>query len=524
MTSAKGSAGKAPPDAPATAFGVDWAGVTGQWEGLLTSVGSSVGSLLPVPDPGSLAAAAGQRQIAAAPTEKRAAAGHKRAKKRTSTQGALPESSVLPTASQNGSEQAPGLAAQSHTGETLRPAEPAPVPHSVGKESANQKPQAREREKHRTILKEKAEDEAYARKPHRTSPVLITTKPTQSPKMSKLYLALTSSAEDADVDKEVSDARVGQHAALLRGLTQSSSHASTDVGSRFTSLGHEEWLVSRQLPGSGTVASRRRTTGRRALLSKPLDKSGAASPRGGAPSLEKAAAERSPDAEISGTVQSNSNPSQPLYPYTDAEYISQYDMYDGGLPPQARAPLHPDNVTLTFVVSNMSAENIPSSDKFGKSDAFIQARYGSIIRKTKFNKNVANCSWSETFEFVFPKRQADAIVEGGRNDSLHTSLAISLMDHDTFGSDFLGQADIDLREVLTLDEAGQDFTIQLIDHGELVTDNSGNTTLIRLHIAKMPNPHVGWVQPTLGERCFRGALQHRDFVLVRRAKLSMQAA
>jgi hypothetical protein len=89
---------EAPPQAPpSAAFGVSWADVTGQWEGLITSVGSSVGGLLPVVEPGSLVAGTAtswtkrpQARIASAPhADGRKAGDQRNAKKRSEHQTAL---------------------------------------------------------------------------------------------------------------------------------------------------------------------------------------------------------------------------------------------------------------------------------------------------------------------------------------------------------------------------------------------------------------------------------------------------
>ena len=90
--------GEAAPQAPpSAAFGVSWADVTGQWEGLITSVGSSVGGLLPVVEPGSLVAGTAtsltkrpQARIASAPhADGRKPGDQRNAKKRSEHKAAL---------------------------------------------------------------------------------------------------------------------------------------------------------------------------------------------------------------------------------------------------------------------------------------------------------------------------------------------------------------------------------------------------------------------------------------------------
>lgn len=305
--------------------------------------------------------------------------------------------------------------------------------------------------------------------------------------MSKLHLALTSSADGEGTEKKASEVTVGHQANQLRILSNSNFHATRYGNTQISEAEQEERLLSRPVPDSSLVGSElshlpERGARDRTVLAR------------GAEGMEA----MNPDAEMGPNklVCADCVSSEAVYPCTEAMVIPQRDIYDGGLPPEARAPLQADNLTKTFVVSSLSAENIPSTDRYGKSDAFVQARCGPVIRRSKTKKNVTSCSWEdEVLVFIFPQHVVDAVLQG---DYAESSLSISLLDEDAFGCDFIGHADIDLVQILGLKDDGQDFALQLSNHGELVTDHAGQMTRIFLHIERARSAHEGWTHPTLG--------------------------
>ena len=310
--------------------------------------------------------------------------------------------------------------------------------------------------------------------------------------MSKLHTALTSSVGVAGVDSKVS---VGRQAAKLRSLSKNDVHTS----SRFSDAGHEDWVRSRAVPGSSLTGSRSKPAESKARKSAALERTA----EGDEPAM--------PDADkcANAPACADSLPPEALYPCTDAVHIPQRDIYDAGFPPEARAPLHRHNMTLAFAVSKLSAENIKGLDRSGKSDAFVQVRCGPIIQKSTTKKNVADCTWEdEVLVFILPPHVIDAVLEGRHEEN---SLSLSLFDKDAFSSDFIGHADIDLLQIVNSKEDGQDFSLQLSSNGELVTNEAGKITRIFLHIEREPDPHEGWMQPTLG-RCCLGPLHTLEAV------------
>lgn len=310
--------------------------------------------------------------------------------------------------------------------------------------------------------------------------------------MSELHLALKSSVDVAGVDSKVSHVPVGRQAAKLRSLSKNDVHTS----SRFSDAGHEDWARLRAVPGSSLTGSRSKSAEIKARKSESaaLDRT----TEGHEPAMPDA------DERANAPACADSLPPEALYPCTDAVHIPQRDIYDAGFPPEARAPLHRHNMTLTFAVSKMSAENIKCFDRYGKSDAFVQARCGPIIQRSTTKKNAVDCTWEdEVLVFILPPHVVDAILEGRHEEN---SLSLSLFDEDAFGSDFIGHADIDLLQIVNSKGGGQDFSLQLSSNGELVTDEAGKTTRIFLHVEREPDPHEGWLQPTLGPCCL-GLLQ-----------------
>ena len=188
-----------------------------------------------------------------------------------------------------------------------------------------------------------------------------------------------------------------------------------------------------------------------------------------------------------------------LYPYTDARHVCQYDMYDAGMPPLARAPLHPDNVAITIVVSVLSAKHLPQADLGGNCDALVHVRHGKSIFQTAVKHNVKECEWSnEDFELCFANTVIKKLSECDPAEGSHKFISFTLMDDDRIRFEELGYASIDLLQIISVDEEGTYLTLPLHKQGKDVVDTSGKQTTIQVRIRRESQSKSAWTPPSLG--------------------------
>ncbi|XP_012843447.1 PREDICTED: synaptotagmin-5-like [Erythranthe guttata] len=107
-------------------------------------------------------------------------------------------------------------------------------------------------------------------------------------------------------------------------------------------------------------------------------------------------------------------------------------------------------------VTVISAENLPATDLFGKSDPFVELtmKKSDQKNKTRVVSDTLNPEWNQTFEFV---------VE----DGLHELLILEVYDHDTFGKEKMGRCIMTLTRAILEQEFRDTFPIDGTESGRL---------------------------------------------------------
>ncbi|KAL7112330.1 hypothetical protein ACP275_05G145400 [Erythranthe tilingii] len=107
-------------------------------------------------------------------------------------------------------------------------------------------------------------------------------------------------------------------------------------------------------------------------------------------------------------------------------------------------------------VTVISAENLPATDLFGKSDPFVELtmKKSEQKNKTRVVTDTLNPEWNQTFEFV---------VE----DGLHELLILEVYDHDTFGKENMGRCIMTLTRAILEQEFRDSFPIDGTESGRL---------------------------------------------------------
>jgi hypothetical protein len=212
-----------------------------------------------------------------------------------------------------------------------------------------------------------------------------------------------------------------------------------------------------------------------------------------------AAPDHTAPADPTGRERAEDAQDEALYPFTDARHVCQYDLYDAGMPPFARAPLHPKNVAITIVVSVLSVKNIPQADLVGNCDALVQVRHGKGIFRTAVKHNVKECEWSnEDFQFCFANTVAQKLFDCDPAEGSHKFVCFTLMDDDRIRFEELGYASIDMLQILSVDEEGKYLTLPLHKQGKDVVDTSGRQTTIQVRIRRGSQSESAWTSPSLG--------------------------
>ena len=204
-------------------------------------------------------------------------------------------------------------------------------------------------------------------------------------------------------------------------------------------------------------------------------------------------------ADPMGGEQAGDAQDEVLYPYTDARHVCQNDLYDAGLPPLARAPLHPDNVAIKFVVSVLSAKHIPQADLVGNCDALVRVCHGKSTFLTAVKHKVKECEWSnEDFEFFFANNVIKKLSDCDPAEGSHKFISFTLMDDDRVRFEELGHASIDLLQIISVDEEGTYLTLPLHKQGKEVVDTSGKQSTIQVRIRRESKSESAWTAPSLG--------------------------
>ena len=209
---------------------------------------------------------------------------------------------------------------------------------------------------------------------------------------------------------------------------------------------------------------------------------------------------RTAPADPTGGERAGDTQDEALYPYTDARHVCQYELYDAGMPPLARAPLHPENVAITIVVSVLSVKHLPQTDLVGNCDVLVQVRHGEHIFQTAVKCNVKECGWSdEDFHFCFEKAEVKKLSDCDPAEGSHKFIYLTLLDGDRIRFEELGYASIDLLQIISVDEEGTYLTLPLHNkQGKDVVDTSGKQTTIQVRIRRESQSESAWTSPSLG--------------------------
>jgi hypothetical protein len=217
---------------------------------------------------------------------------------------------------------------------------------------------------------------------------------------------------------------------------------------------------------------------------------------------------RTAPADPTGGERAGDAQDEAWYPYADARHVCQNDLYDAGIPPLARAPLHPENVAITIVVSVLSAKHLPQADLVGNCDALVQIRHGKHIFRTAVKCNVKECEWiDEDFQFCFEKAEVKKLSNCDPAEGSHKFISFTLIDDDRIRFEELGYASIDLLQIISVDEEGTYLTLPLHKQGKDVVDTSGKQTTIQVRICRESQPKSAWTPPSLGASAIRFILR-----------------
>lgn len=131
---------------------------------------------------------------------------------------------------------------------------------------------------------------------------------------------------------------------------------------------------------------------------------------------------------------------------------------------------------MSIVIDVLAGRNLAPKDKTGKSDPYVVAKLFGIKskvkkKKTNFVKQDLNPVWNETFSFQV-------------NDLRIQAIHFVVWDKDTFGSDFMGQVTVTLKEVA---QAGN----TLDDWFSLDTNAKGEAVSGDIHIKLTLTPPEG---------------------------------
>ncbi|KAL7150918.1 hypothetical protein ABFS83_05G145900 [Erythranthe nasuta] len=126
-------------------------------------------------------------------------------------------------------------------------------------------------------------------------------------------------------------------------------------------------------------------------------------------------------------------------------------------PSKSASPMKRDVIIRGVLsVTVISAENLPATDLFGKSDPFVELtmKKSDQKNKTRVVTDTLNPEWNQTFEFV---------VE----DGLHELLILEVYDHDTFGKEKMGRCIMTLTRAILEQEFRDSFPIDGTESGRL---------------------------------------------------------
>ena len=330
-------------------------------------------------------------------------------------------------------------------------------------------------------------------------------------------LAITAPAhvcgEHASGHREISTAPVGRKAAQLRAI---SLEGKRSVPEQELSLRKATAVPEEGAQGSSgkheTTSSNQRRAGENPRQ-KPTSKESHTAGRGiTRPSRPEPLDVQAPRADSTGEEQEGRVQDEHLYPYTEARHVNQCDIFDAGMPPNARAPLPPENVATTFVVSVLSAENLPQADMVGNCDARVRVRYGTGVFETAVKHNVHDCVWeNEDFEFCFPNHVLENLSKCDPTEGSHKFMSFTLMDQDTLKQQALGYANIDMLHIMNIGGEGENFVLTLHKEGEIVVDTADKQTKIHVRVCKKSPSNAEWKPPTLGQSSKRLPLScHHD--------------
>lgn len=193
------------------------------------------------------------------------------------------------------------------------------------------------------------------------------------------------------------------------------------------------------------------------------------------------------------------------FPFTNAQYITQTDILDDGLPPVPRAIAAQRHLEVMVLVKEVN--HLPQRDE----DLDLEQTFYCVnmtINNELFQtdprrgNHFFGCKWYERFDVNVPESVLRDARQAFFMDELGPVFSLSLYDSGKYSAkSALGQADVPVKDILDVVEEGLIVSVRLKDtSGDDVIGADGEITCIHLTFRTLlANLQQEWVPPTVEE-------------------------